>query len=184
MSPNSQNEEPMSLQRQLEVARFERALEISEEMAEQKKNLTITELARLNTILVGKDKNPDFDPWRKGAVTLPLPSGRTETLALMGDPRLTTREKIHKATEIAENGNGIDAAVGLYADLVLAHPFEDANRRSAVLAAHYYLTRYGAPVSGLALHELGLGDLREPGELESLRETISQMAKFAAKRRS
>jgi hypothetical protein len=33
----------------------------------------------------------------------------------------------------------------------------------------------------LAIHEIGLGDLREEGQIESLRETVHQMAKFASK---
>jgi hypothetical protein len=43
--------------------------------------------------------------------------------------------------------------------------------------------RYGVPISGLALHEIGLGDLREPGEIDALREAINQMAKFAERSR-
>ena len=169
---------PESLKRQLELARFERALEVSESMAEHRVLLTTTELARLNKILTGKEA----DPWRKGPATLTLPSGRTETFALIADPVLGAREKLHRATELAEGGAVIDAAVELYASLVLAHVFEDANRRSAVLAAHYFLKRYGVPVSGVALHELGLGDLRQEGQVEALRDTIRQMAKFAEKK--
>jgi prophage maintenance system killer protein len=115
-------------------------------------------------------------------VTLTLPSGKSETLAVIADPVVTARNKLHRATELAENGNVIDAAVDIYSRIVMAHPFEDANRRTAVLAAHYFLKRYGVELSGLALHEIGLGDLREEGQIESLRETIHQMARFAAKR--
>ncbi|HUP58301.1 MAG TPA: Fic family protein [Bdellovibrionota bacterium] len=171
---------PESLSRQLEVARFERAMEVTESMADHRALLTTTELARLNNILTGHTD----DPWRQEPVTLTLPSGRTETLALIADPKQNARENLHKATELAEGGQVIDAAVDVYAGLVMAHVFKDANRRTAVLAAHYFLRRYGAPVSGLALHEIGLGDLREEGQIQSLRETIQQMAKFAGKRRS
>jgi len=166
------------LKRQLELARFERALEVAESMANHRALLTTAELARLNHIITGK---PD-DPWRYESVTITLPSGRTETLALIVDPVLMARDKLHRATEVAESGAVIDAAVDIYAGLVLAHVFQDANRRTAVLASHYFLTRYGVPVSGVALHELGLGDLREEGQIESLRETIHQMTKFAEKR--
>ena len=86
-------------------------------------------------------------------------------------------------TEMAENGHVVDACVSIYVKLVLSHVFKDANRRTAVLAAHYFLQRYDVPLSGLALHEIGLGDLREPGQIEALKETITQMAKFATKRR-
>jgi prophage maintenance system killer protein len=169
-----------SLQRQLQLVRFERALEASESLAEHRALLTTVELARMNQILTGSTAS---ELWRRQATTITLPSGKTETLALIVDPVLTTREMLHLATEKAESGLVIDAAVDIYAGLVLAHVFEDANRRTAVLAGHFFLRRYGSSISGLALHELGLGDLRQEGQIEALREMIRQMAMFAAKRR-
>jgi len=163
------------LRRQLEIARFERAQEVAESMASHRVLLTTMELARLNNILTGKDND---DPWRQGPVTITLPSGRTETLQLIADPKITAREKLHRATELAEQGAITEAAVDIYSGLVLSHVFQDANRRSAVCAAHYFLVRYGVPISGLALHEIGLGDLREEGQIQALRDTINQMAKF------
>jgi hypothetical protein len=168
------------LKRQLEISRFERAIEVAQSMADHRALLTTVELARLNNILTGKAA--EEDPWRQGAVTLTLPSGRTETLNLIANPVQTAREKLHRATEIAESGDVVEAAVGIYAGLVLSHVFVDANRRSAVTAAHYFLMRYGAPISGLALHEIGLGDLREEGEMEALRQTVKQMIQFAARK--
>lgn len=167
------------LQQQLELARFERALEVAESLANHRALLTTAELSRLNHIVTGKTS----DPWRQESVTITLPSGKTETLTLIIDPILTAREKLHRATETAERGAVIDAAVEVYAGLVLAHVFQDANRRTAALASHYFFTRYGVPVSGVALHELGLGDLRQEDQLESLRTTVHQMAKFGEKRR-
>ncbi len=172
--------EPESLKKQLERARFERALEVSESMAMHRVLLTTAEIARLNNVLVGKA--PDHDPWRQEPVNITLPSGKTASLNMIGDPKLSVRDKLHRSTEIAENGQVIDAAVEIYAGLVLLHPFRDANRRTAVLAAHYFLNRYGVALSGLALHEIGLGDLREPGQIEALKETIHQIAKFVGKR--
>jgi prophage maintenance system killer protein len=169
------------LARQLEVARFERATEVAESLAEHRALLTTTELARINQILTGSNE----DPWRQEPVTLVLPSGKTETFSLVADPKQNAREKLHHATELADQGGSggvIDAAVDVYVGLVLAHVFKDANRRTAVLAAHYFLRRHGSPISGLALHEIGLGDLREEGQIQNLRETIQQMAKFASKR--
>ncbi len=174
--PDSQK--PVSLKRQLEISRFERALEVSDSLANHRALLTTTEIARLNNILTGETD----DPWRGDPVTITLPSGRTETLALFADPKVTVRDQLHRATELAEGGNVIDAAIDIYTGLVLAHPFKDANRRTAVLATNYFLRRYGVPLSGLAIHEIGLGDLREPGQLEALRETVHQMAKFVKKR--
>ena len=168
-----------SLKRQLEIARFDRALEVAESLANHRALLTTAELARLNTILTGSEE----DPWRQEPVTLVLPSGKTETFALIADPKISARERLHRATELAEKGSVIDAALNIYTGLVLAHVFKDANRRTAALGAHYFLQRYGIPLSGLALHELGLGDLREPGQIELLRATLHQMAEFATKNR-
>lgn len=167
------------LTRQLEMVRFERALEVIEGLADHRALLTNAELGRINNILTGKDIE---DPWRQEPVTISLPSGRSETLAMMADPRMSAREKLHRATELAETGSVIDAAIEIYVGLVMAHVFQDANRRTAVLAAHYFLRRYGVPLSGVAIHEIGLGDLREPGQLETFRETVHQMARFAEKR--
>ena len=131
------NQRPESLKRQLEMARFERALQIAESMAEHRSLLTTAELGRLNNVVTGhKD---DHDPWRINTAVIELPSGKMETLSVISDPKMNCREKLHRATEVAESGAVIDAAVEIYADLVLAHAFEDANRRTAVLASHYFL---------------------------------------------
>ncbi len=164
------------LKKQLEMARFERAIEVSESLAQHRALLTTMELERLNHILTGKSD----DPWRSEPVTLTFPSGKTETMQVIGDPKVSVRDKLHIATEMAEAGNVIDATVTIYSGIVMIHPFQDANRRTAVIAAHYFLHRYGVPISGTALHELGLGNLREEGQIDLLRDTIAQMARFTA----
>lgn len=184
--PNETDGSSVSLLKQLEITRFDRALAAIETLAQNRSLLTTMELERVNGILNGKkveQSEQSTGIWRENPVTLSLPSGKTETLSILRNPKFTARDHLHEATELAENGHVIDAAVTIYVKLVLSHVFVDANRRTAVLAAHYFLTRYGAPISGLALHEIGLGDLREPGQIEALKDTISQMAKFAAKRK-
>ncbi len=170
----------MDLKRQLELARFDRALEVAESLAQHRALLTTVELARMNHIITGKT----IEPWRQESVTLTLPSGRKETLALIVEPTLIAREKLHRATELAAQGAPVDAAVDIYVDLVLAHVFIDANRRTAALASHYFLKRYDVSISGVALHEIGLGDLREEGLIEQFRRTVHQMVKFAEKRKT
>lgn len=160
------------------MTRFERAIEATESLADHRALLTTSELSRLNGILTGKKD----DPWRQDTVTLTLPSGKIETLAIIADPKNITREKLHLATEKAEKGLVLDAAIDLYLELILAHVFRDANRRTAALASHYILRRYGGPVTGLVLHELGVGDLRQEGQVEAFREIVHQIAKFVEKR--
>lgn len=162
-----------SLKEQLELARFERALDLSESIAEHHHQLNTAELGRLNNVLNGRAE--DADPWRDGPVTLTLPSGRTETMALIADPKVTARDKLHAASEVEETGAFIDAAVTAYVGLVLAHPFKDGNRRTAVLAAHYFLKKHGVPVSGVALHEMAVGDLRDPEQVRLLKEGIEAL---------
>jgi len=180
-SPDS----PRSLKRQLEITRFERARGVIESLAEHRALLTTMELSRVNDILTGTNPSAtpgNEEPWRQEPATVTLPSGATHTLSLLRDPKLSTRELLHRATELSEEGgNPIDAAIDIYVGLVLLHAFKDANRRTAVLAAHYFFQRYGVPLSGLALHEIGLGDLREEDTLKSLRETVHQMVKFASR---
>lgn len=173
-----------SLAIQLEKARFSRALQIAESLAEHRALLTTAELARINQVIIGREpKDSDiepFDPWRQEPVTLKLPSGRMETFAVIADPKKMSREQLHRATERAEAGAAIDAAVDIYVGLVAAHAFRDGNRRTAVCAAHYFLARYGIPLSGMAIHEIGLGDVRVPADVQALHETVHQMAKFVA----
>ncbi len=167
-----------SLLKQLEMTRFERAMEVAESLADHRALLTTVEIARMNSILTGS-KNP---PWRENTATITLPTGKQHTLSLHSDPVINTRDLLHRCTETAENGAYVDAAIDVYIGLVMSHAFEDANRRTAVLAAHYFFRRYGVPLSGLAIHEMGLGDLREPEQVQTLRETIHQMARFANSR--
>jgi hypothetical protein len=168
-----------SLRLQLERTRLERAIEVSESLADHRALLTTTELARLNGILTGKT----HDPWRHESVTIELPSGQTKNLELMIDPVLTARDLLHKATETAESGNTLDAAVNIYVGLVLAHVFKDANRRTAALASHYFLKRHGATITGADLYELGLDDLRQPGQIENLRANVRQLCIFSEKKK-
>lgn len=179
----SENTGSVNLMLQLQSARMERALEAAEALADNRSLLTTLELERFNGILLGvkiNEKTPDL--WRTDPITITLPSGKTETLAIIKDPKISAREILHHATEKAENGDPLEAAIDTYVGLVLAHSFKDANRRTAVLAAHYFFSRYGIPLNGTAIHELGLGDLRDPSHVAELRKTIEQMAKFGAKR--
>jgi hypothetical protein len=165
-----------TLRVQLERARFERALEVCESLVAHRALLTNAELARLNNILTGHQ--PTDDPWRQGPMSVTLRSGRQVQFAVMADPKVHLRDRLHHSTELAEAGQVIEAAVEIYVNMVLSHYFQDANRRSAVLAAHYFLKRYDTPISGLAIHEMGLGDVRDPAQVEALREALRNMSKL------
>jgi hypothetical protein len=171
------------LRRQLEQSRFERALEIVEGMADRRVQLTTTELARLNSILRGREQWENDDPWRREPVSRVLPSGREVSFSLHADPVLNTREKLHYATEISENGHALQGGCAVYVGLIQSHMFVDANRRTAALAAHYFFTRYQVPMSGRALHEIGVGDLGDPEQVKLFNETVEQIARFSKHRK-
>jgi hypothetical protein len=169
---------PNFLQRQLERARFERALEVVESMVQTGAFLNTAELARINNILLGATG----EPWREGAAVCLLPSGHEERLQILADPTTRAKEILRTAKDRAAGGEVIEAAADLYAQLVLTHVFKDANRRTAVVASAYLLKLYGVEVSAMGLHELGLGDLRAPGQLEALRDVLRSAVKVSGAR--
>lgn len=175
-SDHSSPKNPSFLQKQLERTRFERALEVAQSMVETGAFLNTAELARINNVLLGETA----EPWRDGAATCRLPSGREERFQVMADP-------VNKAKEILRNAKDratsevVEAAADLYAQLVLTHVFKDANRRTAVVAAAYLLKLHGVEVSAMGLHELGLGDLRAEGQMDALREMIRNIVKMSAR---
>ncbi|OFZ82837.1 MAG: hypothetical protein A2583_01550 [Bdellovibrionales bacterium RIFOXYD1_FULL_53_11] len=177
MCVDNSNNQSVPLHKQLELIRFERGVEVCESIASHHAQLTTLELERLNIILTGK---PD-DPWRDQTTTLTLPSGRQETMSLHTNFKLIAREKLHYATGLAENGGCLDAAVSIYVALVLAHLFKDGNRRTAALAALYFLCRYGTPIPGKALYAVKPGDLRDEKQVGTLKTAISEMARFASR---
>ncbi len=168
-----------SLTKQLEQTRFDRALEVTDSLVKHQALLTTAELARLNQILIGKNT----DPWRYQSTTVQLASGRKLTLALIVDPIRTMREKLHGATEKAENGAVLDAAIDIYLALMGMRVFLSANRNSAVLASHYFLKRYGLLMTGRDIDQLvGTADLQQEEEIQNFRQSVYQMARFSEKR--
>lgn len=166
---------PSFLQRQLERARFERALEVAESMVSTGAFLNTAELGRINNILMGLTG----EPWREGAAVCQLPSGRVETLQILADPMTRAKEILRNAKDRAASGQVVEAAADVYAQLVLTHVFKDANRRTAVIAAAYLLKLHGFDVSAMGLHELGLGDLRAKDQLDVLRDVLRNAVKLS-----
>ncbi len=168
---------PGFLKKQLEQARFERALQTAYSMVESGAFLNSAELARINTILTGTHD----DPWREGATDCTLASGREVRFHVLADPVTKGREILGNAKEKAAAGDVIGAAVDVYVELVMSHVFKDGNRRTAVVACAYLLRLYGKQISAFALHELGLGDLRIEGQIQALKEIVSNIVKLNVK---
>lgn len=165
---------PNYLQRQLELSRFERALEVVDSMVESHAFLNTGELARINQILTGTKS----DPWRVEAAICQLPSGRDANFQVLADPINKAKEILRAGKDRADAGDVVDAAADVYAQFVLTHVFQDGNRRTAVIAAYYLLKVHGHDVSALGLHELGLGDLRIENQMEALRQTLRSLIRM------
>lgn len=165
------------LRQELERMRFERALAKVEDLAGRRMLLTTIELERMNIMILGESQ--DYQPWRDTPHTVALKSGRQATFSILREPKQLVRDVLHAATETAEMGNPLEAAMHVYLEMVKLHAFNDANRRTAVLSAHYFFERYGLPINGRVLHDLGLGDLSQTDVQESLRATLQQILRFA-----
>jgi prophage maintenance system killer protein len=175
MDDHSAPRNPNFLMKQLERARFVRALEVAESMVESHAFLNTAELARINNVLRGETG----EPWREGAAVSRFSS--PEEFKVLADPVNLAKEILTHAKNRAAAGEVIEAAADVYAQLVLSHVFKDANRRTAVVAAAYLLKAHGHEISAFGLHELGLGNLRSEGQMEALRDTLRNVVKMSGR---
>ncbi len=144
------------LQRQLEDQRFLSAVQHVLLAARGIKKINSMELAHLNQIL--RDSNDE--PWRFEETEIQLPSGTLHLFNIVSNPINKARDLLGEANQIAGNGQYKEAALYVYSELVLAHLFNDANRRTAVLATIWILESGGISVDAQKLLEIPLGDLR------------------------
>ena len=63
----------------------------------------------------------------------------------------------------------------LHSRLILAHLFNDANRRTAALACLWLLRANGKDIDAVALAKEPVGDLREQADSEVLRKKIDSL---------
>lgn len=168
-----------SLKKQLELVRFERAIEYVANNAHGLKHLNAQELAHINKLLNASEE----EPWRAEAAVINLPSGRKESLSILSNPMIQVRDIISTARERAREGEIVDAATDLYSQLVLHHFFKDGNRRSAVAAVYWLLLERDIHIPAIGLLELGIGDLRIKGQLEILKNLIQNTIAIAESRK-
>lgn len=137
------------------------------------KKLSTTELSRINSFLSGTQD----DPWRFDPVDVQIPTGVLHTMKMISNPVNRARDLIGNALQMSGNGHGLDAASYLYSELVLAHLFKQANRRTAVAAALWILLISGYDCDADQFLRLPIGDLRNPSDLDSLRSKIEAIVK-------
>lgn len=158
---------------QLEDQRFLHAVGYVEANAHGLKKLIPSELAQLNQILTGQST----DPWRLSSASITIPSGKTHQFNILSNPTHQAREIIDAAENAATHGEFSDAAFQIYSRLILAHLFNDANRRTAALACLWLLRANGKDLDAVALANGSVGDLRENADQEILRKKIDSLIK-------
>ncbi|MDZ4662697.1 MAG: Fic family protein [Pseudomonadota bacterium] len=159
------------LKKQLEVTRFEHALNYVEQSAGGKKKLTGSELAHLNQML----NHTSEPPWRSQQTMVTLPSGQKKHFNVILNVQLRSRDILGNAHDILHSGEIAKAASYLYSHLVSEHFFNDGNRRTAVIATYWLLLEAGKKIDAHELHRLGLGDLNKPEDLEALEKNMEEI---------
>jgi hypothetical protein len=93
----------------------------------------------------------------------------------VSNPIPVARDILGEALSMAGNGDLLKAASALYSNLVLAHLFIDANRRTAALAVLWMLRAHRASIDPVLLEKYPVGDLRDPQDLEKLNQKLSML---------
>lgn len=164
----SQTKNP--LQKVRENQRFVNGLSYVYRAAGGIKKINSGELMHLNQILTETD-----EPWRFEPAEIEIPGGKKQLFNLVSNPVAKARELIGNALQTAGNGEVEKAAVELYRELVLAHLFRDANRRTAVLATVWILENHGIKVDAESLANIPVGDLRTESERRIFENRVSEL---------
>ncbi len=159
------------LQKQLEEKRFQSGVSYVQQAAGGLKKLTSSELAHLNQLVTDREEE---DPWRFQSTTIQIPGGTVE-MQVHSNPLNRAREITGNALQMAGNGKVVEAACYLYSELVLEHLFQDANRRTAVLATLWLLGNSGIHVDAAKLLSTPLGNLRNQVEFAIFQSRIEQL---------
>lgn len=163
------------MQRQREDLRFRRAVDYVHQAAHSIKKINSNELLHLNQILVDSQD----DTWRFEAAEVELPSGRKHQFNLMSNPIDRARDILGNALQMAGNQEPTKAALYAYYELVLAHLFQDANRRTAVLATIWILETAGIRIEPGKLLMIPLGDLRDEADKKSFARLFENLVSQA-----
>lgn len=161
------------LQKQREEQRFKHGIDYVIQAAPGIKKINSSELAHLNQLLTGNSE----EPWRFEATQIQIPSGHTQHFNVTSNPIQRARDILGNALQRAGNDEIIEAAADIYAHLVLEHLFEDANRRTAVLAALWLLLSHNKDIDAHQLLDVPIGNLREAKDLQALTQKIRALVK-------
>lgn len=159
---------------QLEDQRFLNAVGYVHANAQGLKKLIPSELAQLNQLLTAQST----EAWRSSSASITIPSGKTHQFSMLSNPTHLAREIIDAAEHSAVQGDFKDAAFQIYSRLILAHLFNDANRRTAALACLWLLHANGKDIDAVALAKESVGDMREKADQEILRKKIDSLIRL------
>jgi prophage maintenance system killer protein len=165
--PNSKS----SLWKIREDQLFRRGVEYVRHQARGIKKVNSQELAHLNNLMT----ETNDEPWRFEQVEVAIPGGSIHLFNLVSNPINKARDLCGQASQQAGNGEPIEAALNLYIELVLAHLFNDANRRTAVLATIWILENAGIEVDEQQLLDIPLGDLRAEADRKVFEEKFRKL---------
>ncbi len=159
------------LKKQLEDTRFQHTLDYVYQNAGGIKKIGVSELLHLNQML----NHTTADTWRTQPVEISLRSGKKRSFKMISNSIEEARTVLANAHDIVGQGKIIDAATYLYSNLVMNHFFNEANRRTAVVATYWLVREAGKDLDARVLLNTPLGDLSEDSELKKLRDTIASM---------
>lgn len=159
--------------RQLDEQRFLHAISYVEQEAGGLKKLHTSELARINKYLSGEEE--DEEPWRIQATSVRIPSGQTLHFNVINNPVHGARDVLSEAQRIAVDEDVVEAALYVYSQLVLHHFFNEANRRTAMLAALWVVRAQKRSLDIVTLGKGRIGDLRDNDAMDELRKTLKTL---------
>jgi len=155
---------------------FRRGVDYVHHAAGGIKKINSQELAHLNQLMT----ETTDEPWRFEPVEITIPGGEVHHFNLVSNPINRARDLCGQAVQIAGNGDVRDAALYLYIELVLAHLFRDANRRTAVLATLWILENGGITIDADKLLNIPLGNLRSDDERKAFEEKFTALVDESA----
>jgi len=161
------------LKRQHEEQRLKHAIDYVHDATRGSKHLTTSELARLNQIVIAANE----PKWRTENVSIQIPTGRIKAFSVISNPISDARRILGDALDIANNDDARKAAVFLYLQLVDEHLFQEANRRTAALAAQWILNDKDIEIDTLKLLENPLGDVTDPKVRSAAAQLIMDLSK-------
>ena len=159
------------LQKQLEHEKFLHTAEYVKNNSQGLKKLTSTELAYINQHCCSATEAN----WRLSPTQVQIPGQVTVNFSVLTNPLARARDILGQAQQLAAEEGSWTGAQFAYVQLVLEHLFNEANRRTAALAAYWILCAEGLALDPLSLITFPVGNLREEQALKDFYEYLNKL---------